>query len=184
MQVTKLERSGYMVEYPDFILVFDYTRDQEHHVEKTLRHHPDKPVVFFVTHNHRHTFDTDIFNMAQSHRRVYVLSNDIPTREIHDDMPIDWMSAGDRIEDVANMDIKVEAVEVGGAGVGYYVTTADSTIFYGGALGEETDRERTEVLIQRFATEHPSVALAIVGQSVADTFAAKVASTKVCDYEI
>lgn len=183
MQVTKLERSGYMLEYPDFILVFDYTRDQGHHVEKTLRHHPDKAIIFFVTHNHRYTFDTDIFNLAQSHRRVYVLSNDIPTREIHDDMPIAWMSAGDRIERVDNVDVNVEAVKVGGDGVGYYITAAGTTVFYGGALGEDTDAQHTEVLIQRIATEHASVGTAIVPESVADTFAAKISTSDLHTYQ-
>ena len=161
MHVTKLERSGYMLELPDSILVFDYTRDQGHRVEKALREQPEKAVVFFVTHNHRYTFDTDIFNMAQSHKRVYVLSNDIPTREIHDDMPIAWMSAGDRIEDVAGKGINVEALDAG-SGIAYYVT---------------------EVLIQRIATEHPSVALAIVAESVADVFAAKISVTKMATYQ-
>ena len=128
MHVTKLERSGYMLELPDSILVFDYTRDQGHHVEKALREQPEKAVVFFVTHNHRYTFDTGIFNMAQSHRRVYVLSNDIPTREIHDDMPIAWMSAGDRIEDVAGKGINVEALDAG-SGIAYYVTAGDAEAF-------------------------------------------------------
>ena len=149
MHITKLERSGYMLELPDSILVFDYTRDQGHHVEKALREQPEKAVVFFVTHNHRYTFDTDIFNMAQSHRRVYVLSNDIPTREIHDDMPIAWMSAGDRIEDVAGKGINVEASDAGSG----------------------------------IATEHPSVALAIVAESVADVFAAKISVTKMATYQ-
>lgn len=182
MHVTKLERSGYMLELPDSILVFDYTRDQGHHVEKALREQPEKAVVFFVTHNHRYTFDTDIFNMAQSHRRVYVLSNDIPTREIHDDMPIAWMSAGDRIEDVAGKGINVEALDAG-SGIAYYVTAGDATVFFGGALGEETDKKRTEVLIQHIATEHPSVALAIVAESVADVFAAKISVTKMATYQ-
>lgn len=184
MQITKLDRSGYMLEFPDYILVFNYTRDEGHHVEKTLRSNPDKAVVFLVSHNHRYTFDTDIFNMAQNQRRIYVLSNDIPTREIHDDMPIDWMSAGDRIENVDNKDIRIEALRIGeaGDGVGYYVTAGDTTILYGGQLGKVTDRQHTEVLIERIATEHPSVSLAIVGEDVADLVAAKIATAKMLTY--
>lgn len=181
MQVTKLEKSGYMLEYPQFILVFDCVNGHDH-VEKVLRENPDKAAIFFVTHNHRHTFDTAIFNMAQNHRRVYVLGNDIPTREIHDDMPIAWMSAGDRISDVADLGVDVEAVNVGDAGVGYYVSADGASVFYGGGLGEDTDAKRVEVLLQRFAVEHPSVALAMVAENVADTFAAKVSTTRLETY--
>lgn len=183
MQITKLERSGYMLEYPTFFLVFNYTRDEGHHLEKAISHDPDKAVVFFVTHNHRYTFNTDIFNLAQNHRRVYVLSNDIPTREIHDTDPIAWMSGGDSIEDVAGKGINVEAFKAGDNGVAYYVTTPDSTVFYGGALGDDTTRQQTDVLIDRIASVHPKVSLAMVSESVADSFAAKIATAKLLTYE-
>ncbi len=183
MQVTKLERSGYMLEYPNFILVFNYTRDQEHHLDKALKSNPDKAVVFFVTHNHRNTFDTNIFNIAQNHKRAFVLSNDIPSREISDKEPVAWMSGGDFIENIAEEGINVETFKTGGKGVGFFVSTPDSTVFYGGALGENTDRSQSDVLIQRIASEHQKVALAMVNESVADSFAAKIATTKLLTYE-
>lgn len=170
--VTFLENSGFMVEFPRIILVFDYMADPAHKVKKALEHHPDKPVIFFVTHNHSDHFNTDIFNLGQSHRRLYVLSNDIPTREIHDDMPIDWMSAGDIIENLPE-GIKVEAFGSTDAGVSYLVTMADGfRIFHAGDLNnwnwdqENTEREihkaREEftVIVDRIAAACPAVDVA------------------------
>lgn len=171
-KVTFLENSGFMVELPELILVFDYFRDPAHAVVKALQHKPDVPVIFFVTHNHPDHFNTDIFNLAQSHRRLYVLSNDIPTREIHDDMPIDWMSRGDSLEDLPG-NTKVKAYGSTDAGVSYLVTLADGTrIFHAGDLNnwhwakENTPREAAKakdlftVELNRIAEEVPDMDIA------------------------
>lgn len=171
-KVTYLANSGFMVEFPKIILVFDYEADPAHSVKKTLEHHPDKPVIFFVTHNHRDHFNTDIFNLGQSHKRLYVLSNDIPTREIHDTMPIDWMSAGDKIEGLPE-GITVEAFGSTDKGVSYLVTMADGyKIFHAGDLNNwHWDKESTErelhkakedftVIVDRIAENCPGVDIA------------------------
>ena len=168
-KVTFLENSGFMVETEKDIIVFDYYKDPAHAVKKALEANPDKNLIFFVTHNHPDHFNTDIFNLGQSHRRIYVLSNDIPTREIHDDMPIDWMSAGDIIEDI--FDIKrVKAYGSTDAGVSYLLTLADgSTIFHAGDLNywhwenESSEREIQKalndftVVLNRIASEEPAI---------------------------
>ncbi len=171
-KITFLDNSGFLVEFPKIFLVFDYYRDPAHDVVKALEHHPDKPVIFFVTHNHADHFNTDIFNLGQSHRRLFVLSNDIPTREIHDDMPIDWMSAGDVIEGLPE-GIKVQAFGSTDAGVSYLVTMADGfKIFHAGDLNcwhwdeESTSREIAKakesfsVIVNRIASEVPDVDVA------------------------
>ncbi|MBD5234335.1 MAG: MBL fold metallo-hydrolase [Bacteroidales bacterium] len=146
-EITYLDNSGFLVELPDVLLVFDYYRDPAHSVTKALQKYPEKPVIFFVTHNHSDHFNTEIFNLGQSHRRLYVLSNDIPTREIHDTMPIDWMSRGDTLEDLPG-GLSVKAYGSTDAGVSYLVTRSDGfRIFHAGDLNlwhwdkESTPRE-------------------------------------------
>ncbi|MDE6206453.1 MAG: MBL fold metallo-hydrolase [Muribaculaceae bacterium] len=172
-QVTFLDNSGFIVDCPDVVMVFDYYRDPAHDLVKLLRKDTDKPVVFFVTHNHADHFNTDIFNLAQDHKRLYVLSNDIPTREIHDTMPIDWMSAGDTIEDLPGGIAKVQAYGSTDAGVSYVVTMSDgTTFFHAGDLNnwhwdaESTSREahkaqeKFTVELDRIAEAHPSLDVA------------------------
>lgn len=168
-KVTFLDNSGFLLETEKEFLVFDLYKDPAHAVEKALEREPEKPVVFFVSHNHPDHFNTDIFNLGQNHRRIYVLSNDIPTREIHYDMPIDWMSAGDIIEGIFN-DIKVQAYHSTDAGVSYLVTLGDgSTIFHAGDLNYwHWDRESSEseiekahnaytVIVNRIASGHKAI---------------------------
>lgn len=153
-----------MMDFPKIILVFDYYRDPAHKVEKALAAKPDKAVIFFVTHNHADHFNTDIFNLGQSHRRQYVLSNDIPTREIHDTMPIDWMSAGDISEGLLE-GVKVEAFGSTDAGVSYLVTMADgSRIFHAGDLNDwHWDAESTEREIAKAHADFEKVLHRIAG---------------------
>ncbi|MDE5744242.1 MAG: MBL fold metallo-hydrolase, partial [Paramuribaculum sp.] len=80
-KVTYLDHSGFAVQLPDVILVFDYYRDPSHALHKILENNPDTPIVFFVSHRHKDHYNTGIYEMAQNHRRVYVTSNDVPARD-------------------------------------------------------------------------------------------------------
>lgn len=51
-RVTYLEHSSFAVTTNDVILVFDYVRDPSHALHCILEQNPDKPVIFFATHNH------------------------------------------------------------------------------------------------------------------------------------
>ena len=170
--ITYLDNSGFMVEFPKVILIFDYYRDPAHCVVKTLEHKPDVPVIILVTHNHRDHFNTDIFNLGQSHRRLYVLSNDIPVREIHDDMPIDWMSRGDIIEGLPE-GIKVHAFGSTDAGVSYLVVFPEGdTIFHAGDLNlwhwdEENTPREVEKARSLFTTELNRISESIAAVDVA-----------------
>ena len=199
-KVTFLDNSGFMVELPKIILVFDYYRDPAHKVTKALAANPDKAVIFFVSHNHADHFNTDIFNLGQNHRRQYVLSSDIPTREIHDDMPIDWLSAGDISEGLLE-GVRVEAFGSTDAGVSYLVTMPDGTkFFHAGDLNdwhwdaESTPREIEKahnsfnVILNRITQSAPEVNVAFfpvdvrMGENCAQGAVKFLSAVKVGDF--
>lgn len=131
-KITHLGNSGFMVETPDVFLIFDYYIDPAHSVKKALEHHPDKPVVFFVSHIHEDHYNKDIFNLAQSHKRLYVLPDELPGRDVRDDIPADWMRPGD---DISVGSINVRAFDSTDRGVSYLVTMPDGyRIFHAGDL--------------------------------------------------
>ena len=76
-RVTYLDHSGFVVERDDVTVVFDYYHDPSDSLNKILRLRRDVPVLFFVSHHHKDHFNKAIFNLAQDHERVYVLSDDI-----------------------------------------------------------------------------------------------------------
>ena len=149
-KVTFLDNSGFMVEFPKVILVFDYWRDPAHSVVKALRHKPDVPVIFLVTHSHPDHFNDDIFNLAQDHKRVYVLSNDIVANNLRDDVPVAWVNPGDELDNLPE-GVKVQAFGSTDAGSSYLVTMPDGfRIFHAGDLNNwHWDQESTEREIQK-----------------------------------
>lgn len=165
-KVTYLDNSGFMLEFPKVILVFDYCCDPAHDVDKALRHSPDKPVIFFVSHNHSDHYNRAVFDLGQNHRRAYVLANDILPRRVNDTLPVDWMSPGDKVEDLPE-GIIAEAFGSTDKGVSYAVTMPDGmTIFHAGDLNdwhwnqESTEREARKaheeftVILNRIAAVH------------------------------
>lgn len=153
-KVTYLDNSGFMVETDEIFLVFDYFRDPAHKVVKALEHHPDKPVIFLVSHAHRDHFNTSIFDLGQNRRRVYVLSNDVDSQKVHSDLPVAWMSAGDIVEDLPG-GVMVHAYGSTDAGVSFVVQFKGGyTIFHAGDLNNwHWDEENTEREAQK-AREH------------------------------
>ncbi|MCI9607659.1 MAG: MBL fold metallo-hydrolase [Muribaculaceae bacterium] len=135
-KVTYLDHSGFAVQLPDVLLVFDYFRDPSHALHKILEANPQLPVVFFVSHKHEDHFNTGIYEMAQNHRRVYVMSNDVPAQAIPSTLEVAGMSAGDRIEGLPG-GVSVKAYPSTDSGVSFLVETPEGEkIFHAGDLNE------------------------------------------------
>lgn len=169
-RVTFLDQSGYIVTTDDVIMVFDYYRDPSHALKHTLDNNPDKPVVFFVSHYRKEHFDKSIFELAQNHRRTYVMSNDVYPQNVPDSLAVAGMSKGDVLEDLPG-GLTVKAYESTGKGICYYVTAkSGEKIFHAGTLNygeDETSKkdghksgEPFNVLLNRIASEVSSVDIA------------------------
>lgn len=168
MKITYLDRSGFMAVVPgEVILVFDFYRDPAHAVLKALKEHQELPVVFFVSSKDAMRFNSDIFNMAQDHKRLYFISDDVFSREVRDDLPVNWMTAGDSVTDQLG-GLGVRAYSAGrDHGVSYAVTTASGKkIFHAGSLvhtaESHTDGRTFETVINRVAATDPEFDVAFV----------------------
>lgn len=172
-KVTYLDHSGFAVQLPEVILVFDYYRDPSHALHKILENNPDTPVVFFVSHQHKDHYNTGIYELAQNHRRVYVTANDVPARAIPSTLEVAGMSAGDRIEGLPG-GISVKAYPSTDSGVSFLVeTSAGKKIFHAGDLNlwhwkdESTKEEikKSEAAFQkalhRISSENPALDIAM-----------------------
>lgn len=134
IKVVYLDHSGFAVVTAETILVFDYYRDPSHALEKTLKEYADLPVVFFVSHHHKDHFNPDIFHLAQDHKRAYVLSNDIFSKIVPDNLSVAWISSGDTIDSLPG-GISVKAYSSTDAGVCFVVTLSDGEkVFHAGDL--------------------------------------------------
>ena len=174
MKVTYLDNSGFVITLKDAILVFDYYRDPSHALNKILSDKPDAPVVFFVSHRHPDHYNPGIYEIAQNHRRVYVMSNDVPAMKIPSTLEVQGMSVGDYVESLPG-GISVRAYGSTDAGVSFLVTLADGRkIFHGGDLNdwhwqdESTIKEVEEAnaafmkIVNRVASDNPEMFMAML----------------------
>lgn len=134
IKVTYLDHSGFAVVFPTAIAVFDYYRDPTKALEKVLKENPEQPVIFFVSHHHPDHFNPTIFDLAQNRKVQYVISNDVNSNKVHDNLAVAWVSPGD---DVPNLygGLEVRAFGSTDAGVSFLVTLPDGTkVFHAGDL--------------------------------------------------
>ena len=136
--ITYLNHSGFLIDSPTAILVFDYYQDPSHSVERIVNENPEKPIIFLVSHHHYDHFNKAIFNIAPGRERVYIMSSDIrsslKTDKTAEDstLPIRWIMAGDTINELPG-DVTVKAFGSTDVGVSYMVTLPSGTkIFHAG----------------------------------------------------
>lgn len=168
-KVTYLDRDGFMVETDKVIMVFDLYKDPSHALHKALEHSPEKPVVFFVTNYHR--AGKSIYEIAQNHKRTYVMSNDVLPQNVPSDLAVAGMSKGDVIEGIAGC-LTVKAFGTASRGVAFLVTDKENhTVFHSGLLDDpeslpvgkpekNPEQCKTGVAINRVASECSSIDIA------------------------
>ena len=99
-KVSYLDRNGFIVVNDDVIMVFDYHSDPSHTLDHVSKHNPEKPIVFFVTSHVGGHLNKSIYEIAQNHKRVYVMSNDVYPQNVPSTLDVAGMSKGDIIEDL------------------------------------------------------------------------------------
>jgi len=174
IKVTYLDHSGFAITTPDAVMVFDYYKDPDKKLEKTLARTPGLPVVFYVSHHHPDHFNTSIFELAQDRKRTYVLSYDIFSKLVPDKgLSVAWMSPGDIIDQIPGTQ-KVRAYKSTDAGVAYAITLPDGhIIFHAGDLNDwhwgdvstpaesQAAQAHFEKIVSRIAVDYPSMHVAM-----------------------
>lgn len=145
IKVTFLDHSGFAVVTPAATAVFDYYRDPSHALVKLIREYPGLPVIFFVSHRHPNHYSREIFNLAQDREVQYVLSDDIPSSTVRDDLPVAWAAGGDDIDLIGGLHVK--AFGPTDSGISYLVTLPDGRkIFHAGDLNFKRRDEGAEAV--------------------------------------
>lgn len=170
-KVSYLDRNGFVVTNDDVIMVFDYYSDPAHALEHELKSFPEKPVVFFVTSHVKEHLNKSIYEIAQNHKRVYVMSNDVYPQNVPSTIEVAGMSKGDVIENLPGA-LTVKAYGTAEKGVAFLVTDkSGKKIFHSGAMDDpevvnsvkekKGDNDcKTGVAVNRFASEVDAVFIA------------------------
>lgn len=135
-KITYLDRNGFIAQNKDVIMVFDYHTDPSHALHRTLEANPELPVVFFVTSHQKGHVNKSIYELAQNHKRVYVMSNDVYPQNVPDTLAVAGMSKGDIIEDLPG-ELTVKAYGTASKGVAFLVTDKEGQkLFHAGAMDD------------------------------------------------
>lgn len=141
-KVSYLDRNGFIVVNDDVIMVFDYHSDPSHTLDHVSKHNPEKPIVFFVTSHVGGHLNKSIYEIAQNHKRVYVMSNDVYPQNVPSTLDVAGMSKGDIIEDLPGS-LTVKAYGTAGKGVAFLVTDKNGKkIFHAGAMDDPATVEK------------------------------------------
>lgn len=121
-----LENSGFAVETPEHLLVFDYIRDGgEVKLGEKVRH---KNTLVFVSHGHADHYNPHIWSWREANPKIrYILSSDVQ----ENGPDISRMSPLQRL---SFADAEVATYDSTDLGVSFVVTTDGFTIFYAGDL--------------------------------------------------
>jgi L-ascorbate metabolism protein UlaG (beta-lactamase superfamily) len=173
IKVTFLDNSGFVLTTSGLIMVFDYYKDPSSAFPEILEANPDAPIVFFVSHHHPDHYNKAIFDLAQNHKRVYILSNDIFTKYIPATAQVAGVSPGDVLYRLPG-DIQVKAYGSTDVGVSFMVTMPDGIkIFHAGDLNDwhwqDTSTEREvqkaenhfKTILNCIADENPHINIAM-----------------------
>lgn len=145
MKVTYIHHSGFSLELPDRMLVFDWFKGE---LPET-----DKPIYVFSSHRHHDHFDPMVFDIGD--RAKYILSNDIRMRP--EGCDITKIGPHKTVE-VDGM--VIETLKSTDEGVAFIVTVGDRVIYHAGDLHfwlweEENDEDRlwNENMTKKFLSE-------------------------------
>ena len=124
MKVTYLEHSGFVVEYKNYILVFDWYKGEVPEFDAS------KKIYVFSSHSHYDHFNPMIFTWQDRYSDIrYILSEDIVTNA--DDAEVLYVAA-DQEYQIDNL--KIQTLHSTDEGVAYVVYIEDKVIYHAGDL--------------------------------------------------
>lgn len=123
MKVTYLHHSGFIVELPHSILVFDAITNIPPHFFSKGKHN-----YFFASHSHKDHFDQRIFSYGTDYTTNYILSDDIPEKG---GAEITYLGPN---KTIFLDDLKISTFRSTDRGVAFLVEAEDKVIYHAGDL--------------------------------------------------
>lgn len=171
MRITYLDHSGYVVEYKDAVLIFDYFKGQLPAFDT------EKKIYVFSSHVHHDHFVKQIFDWAEIYPHItYILSDDIKTTGPEGRM----ISIGEH-QTLQLGDLKIQTLHSTDEGVAFLIRLKDKVIYHAGDLHqwhwEEEGTEYTDAMraeyqqeIDRMEGQHVDVAFVVLDPRMEDAY--------------
>ena len=136
MNITFLAHSGFLVELPSVVLLFDWWKGELPALPA------DKPLLVFASHRHEDHFKPEIFSLDDGTREVrFLLGRDIRLTErnrtgwaVSDETAAKCLRLGGLEQAEPLPDVTVETLPSTDEGVAFLVTADGETVFHAGDL--------------------------------------------------
>lgn len=148
IKVTYLEHSGFIAEYEDVVLVFDY------YTGKLPEYDETKKIYVLSSHAHYDHFQNVVFDWAKKYNYVrYILSDDI-----HSKGPVDKTIYVGENKEIQVDDLEIRTLHSTDEGVAFLVRVKDKVFYHAGDLNwwhweEEDDEEWNEPMRKAYQGE-------------------------------
>ena len=146
MTVTYLYHSGFVVEFDDIVLVFDYYKGE---LPETVR---GKKLYVFSSHYHKDHFQYKVFDWALEYDATYVLSKDIRTKG-----PEGRTVKVKRRQNLSVDELQIQTLRSTDEGVAFLVRVKGITLYHAGDLNwwhwEEEGPEYNEKMKRDYQAE-------------------------------
>ena len=148
VKITYLEHSGFVVEYKDYVLIFDYYKG------KLPEFNQNKKIFVFASHVHYDHFKKKIFTWAEKYKGIqYILSDDIKVKGPQNQTK--YIGAD---EELCIGNLKMHTLKSTDEGVAFLVRLYDKVFFHAGDLNwwyweEEDDETWNEPMRQAYQAE-------------------------------
>ena len=151
MTVTYLYHSGFVVEFDDIVLVFDYYKGE---LPETVR---GKKLYVFSSHYHKDHFQYKVFDWALEYDATYVLSKDIRTKG-----PEGRTVKVKRRQNLSVDELQIQTLRSTDEGVAFLVRVKGITLYHAGDLNwwhwEEEGPEYNEKMKRDYQAEIGTIA--------------------------
>lgn len=138
MKITYIGHSGFLVELPDTVLLFDYYEGEMPDIPK------DKKLLVFASHRHPDHFNKEIFQLAKDRKNIaFILSGDIWKSRVPVEVKEYTVHLKPREEWICE-EVEVHTLKSTDEGVAFVVKTHGKTIYHAGDLNDWRWKEESE----------------------------------------
>ncbi len=174
MKITYIHHSSFLVEMEQTAMLFDYFEGELPKIRE------DQLLIVFASHRHGDHFSPGIFEMAESHPKIwFVLSDDIWRRRVPEELlcRTSFLGPGEafsfRKETGENVPVKIKTFKSTDEGVAFLVEAEGKVLYHAGDLNnwvwegepEEDNRRMSEAFhreLQAVAENHIDVAFMLL----------------------
>ena len=138
VQITHLYHSGFIIEYDNRVLIFDYYPAQDLEPNSIqngyieTKYFSTKQVIVFISHEHKDHFYKDAINWKSSIQNIhYFVSKEVAAKD-NRYQSSDYVTIVDHDDQILHKDLRIKTIRSTDSGVAFLVQAPELTLYHSG----------------------------------------------------